>query len=61
MHKINTAEIEWQPHGSATKKFFRDEKKISEALGRKPLQLKSDSLWVVAESLGFEIDSCKRA
>jgi uncharacterized cupin superfamily protein len=36
MLRINTARIGWQPHGSPSKKFFRDEKKISEALGRKP-------------------------
>jgi uncharacterized cupin superfamily protein len=36
MRKINSAEIGWQPHGSPSKRFFRDEKKISEALGRKP-------------------------
>lgn len=36
MRKINSAEVAWQPHGSPTKRFFRDEKKISEALGRKP-------------------------
>jgi uncharacterized cupin superfamily protein len=36
MQKVNAAQINWQPHGSPSKKFFRDEKKISEALGRKP-------------------------
>jgi uncharacterized cupin superfamily protein len=36
MQRVNTSKIEWQPHGIASKKFFRDEKKISEALGRKP-------------------------
>jgi uncharacterized cupin superfamily protein len=36
MHIVNTAQIQWQPHGSPSKRFFRDEKKISEALGRKP-------------------------
>lgn len=36
MRRINSAEIGWQPHGSPATRFFRDEKKISEALGRKP-------------------------
>lgn len=36
MHKVNTAQVQWQPHGSPSKKFFRDERKISEALGRDP-------------------------
>ena len=36
MHRVNTDQIDWQPHGSPTKKFFRDEKKISESLGRNP-------------------------
>jgi uncharacterized cupin superfamily protein len=36
MRIVNLADIEWQPHGSPTKKFHRDEKKISEAPGRKP-------------------------
>ena len=36
MRIVNSAEIEWRPHGSPTKKFHRDEKKLSEALGRNP-------------------------
>jgi uncharacterized cupin superfamily protein len=36
MQRVNTAQIHWHPHGSPSKRFFRDERKISEALGRKP-------------------------
>jgi uncharacterized cupin superfamily protein len=36
MQRVNAAQIQWQPHGSPSKRFFRDEKKISEALGRRP-------------------------
>jgi uncharacterized cupin superfamily protein len=36
MKKVNAAQIAWHPHGSPTKKFFREERKISEALGRNP-------------------------